>query len=236
MVELSSEFVPGRAQASNITIMLADDHPLLRQALRNVLETQTDFRIIAEASDGEEAVRLAVELVPNVVIMDIGMPRLNGLEATRQIKAKCPGIAILVLTVHDDSEHILSILEAGAAGYLTKSVFGEEVIHAVRGVVAGEAVLSASVSQQIIKYALRHVVTKRLPLDTVERITARELGILRLAAMGMSNKDIAQKLNLSERTVKGYLAEIFSKLNVGSRTEAVITALRAGALTLDDLK
>ncbi len=236
MVELSSEFVPGRAQANNVTIMLADDHPLLRQALRNVLETQTDFEIIAEASDGEEAVRLAVELIPNVVIMDIGMPKLNGLEATRQIKAKCPGIAILVLTVHDDSEHILSILEAGAAGYLTKSVFGEEVIHAVRGVVAGEAVLSASVSQQIIKYALRHVVTKRLPLDTVERITARELEILRLAAMGMSNKDIAQKLNLSERTVKGYLAEIFSKLNVGSRTEAVITALRAGALTLDDLK
>jgi len=236
MVELSSEFDLNRDQANNITIMLADDHPLLRQALRNVLETQTDFKIIAEASDGEEAVRRAVELVPNVVIMDISMPKLNGLEATRQIKAKCPGIAILVLTVHDDSEHILSILEAGAAGYLTKSVFGEEVIHAVRGVVAGEAVLSASISQQIIKYALRHVVTKRLPLDTVERITARELEILRLAAMGMSNKDIAQKLDLSERTVKGYLAEIFSKLNVSSRTEAVITALRSGALTLDDLK
>lgn len=236
MVELSSKFDLNRDQANNITIMLADDHPLLRQALRNVLETQTDFEIIAEASDGEEAVRLAVELVPSVVIMDISMPKLNGLEATQQIKAKCPSIAILVLTVHDDSEHILSILEAGAAGYLTKSVFGEEVIHAVRGVVAGEAVLSASISQQIIKYALRHVVTKRLPLDTVERITARELEILRLAAMGMSNKDIAQKLDLSERTVKGYLAEIFSKLNVGSRTEAVITALRSGALTLDDLK
>ena len=236
MVELSSEFDLNRDQANNITIMLADDHPLLRQALRNVLETQTDFKIIAEASDGEEAVRRAVELVPNVVIMDISMPKLNGLEATQQIKAKCPSIAILVLTVHDDSEHILSILEAGAAGYLTKSVFGEEVIHAVRGVVAGEAVLSASISQQIIKYALRHVVTKRLPLDTVERITARELEILRLAAMGMSNKDIAQKLDLSERTVKGYLAEIFSKLNVSSRTEAVITALRSGALTLDDLK
>lgn len=236
MVELSSEFDLNRDQANNITIMLADDHPLLRQALRNVLETQTDFEIIAEASDGEEAVRLAVELVPNVVIMDISMPKLNGLEATQQIKAKCPSIAILVLTVHDDSEHILSILEAGAAGYLTKSVFGEEVIHAVRGVVVGEAVLSASISRQVIKYALRHVVTKRLPLDTVERITARELEILRLAAMGMSNKDIAQKLDLSERTVKGYLAEIFSKLNVSSRTEAVITALRSGALTLDDLK
>ena len=234
MTELSSEFDLNRDRADNITIMLADDHPLLRQALRSVLEKQSDFEIIAEASDGEEAVRLAVELVPNVVIMDIGMPKLNGLEATRQIKAKCPSIAILVLTVHDDSEHILSILEAGAAGYLTKSVFGDEVIHAVHGVVAGETVLSASISQQIIKYALRHI-AKPLPLDRGGKITGRELEILRLAAGGMGNKDIAQKLDLSERTVKGYLAGIFSKLNVSSRTEAVISALRAGFFTLDDL-
>ena len=234
MTQLSSGFDLNRERVDNITIMLADDHPLLRQALRNVLEKQTDFEIIAEASDGEEAVRLAVELVPNVVIMDIGMPKLNGLEATRQIKAKCPSIAILVLTVHDDSEHVLSILEAGAAGYLTKSVFGEEVIHAVRGVVAGETILAASISQQIIKHALRYT-TKPLPLYAGEKITGRELGILRLAASGLSNKDIAQKLDLSERTVKGYLAGIFSKLNVGSRTEAVITALRAGFFNLDDL-
>jgi len=236
MTELSSEFDLNREQADNITIMLADDHPLLRQALRSVLEKQTDFEIIAEASDGEEAVRLAVELVPNVVIMDIGMPKLNGLEATRQIKEKCPSIAILVLTVHDDSEHILSILEAGAAGYLTKSVFGKEVIHAVHGVMAGETILSASISQQIIKHALRHM-TKPLPLplNAGEKITGRELQILRLAASGMSNKDIAQKLDLSERTVKGYLAGVFSKLNVSSRTEAVISALRAGFFTLDDL-
>ncbi len=234
MTELSSGFGLNRERTDNITIMLADDHPLLRQALRSVLEKQTDFEIIAEASDGEEAVRLAVELVPNVVIMDIGMPKLNGLEATRQIKARCPSIAILVLTVHDDSEHILSILEAGAAGYLTKSVFGEEVIHAVHGVVAGETVLSASISRQIIKHALRHI-TKPLPLGTGEKITGRELEILRLAASGIGNRDIAQRLDLSERTVKGYLAGIFSKLNVSSRTEAVICALRAGFFTLDDL-
>lgn len=235
MTEPSAGFDLNRERPDNISIMLADDHPLLRQALRSVLDKQADFKIIAEANDGEEAVRLAVELVPNVVIMDIGMPKLNGLEATRQIKAKCPSIAILVLTVYDDSEHILSILEAGAAGYLTKRVFGDEVIHAVRGVAAGETVLSASVSQQIIKYAVRHI-AKPLQVDAVEKITGRELEILRLAATGMSNKDIAQKLGLSERTVKGYLAEIFSKLNVGSRTEAVITALRSGMLTLDDLK
>lgn len=235
MTELLSELGQDRVLPDNIiTIVLADDHPLLRQALRNVLEKESDFHIIAEVSDGEEAVRLATELVPNVVIMDISMPKINGLEATRQIKAKCPGIAILVLTVHDDSEHILGILEAGAAGYLAKSVFGEQVINAVRGVVAGETVLSRSVSQQVIKHALRHI-TKPIVLGTGEKITGRELEILRLAAIGMSNKDMSQRLELSERTVKGYLAEVFSKLNVGSRTEAVITALRAGILTLDDL-
>jgi DNA-binding NarL/FixJ family response regulator len=105
--------------------MLADDHPLLRQALRDVLEKQPDFEVIAEASDGEEAVKLATEMLPDIVIMDISMPTLNGLEATKQIKASNPSIAVLVLTVHSDSEHILSILRAGAGGYLTKSVYGD---------------------------------------------------------------------------------------------------------------
>ena len=217
-----------------IKILLVDDHPLLRQALRNVLEKQDDFEIVAEAGDGEEAVRLATELVPNVVIMDISMPKVNGLEATRQIKEKCPHIAILVLTVHDDSEHVLSILDAGAAGYLTKSVFGEEVVHAVHGVAAGETVLGTAISHQVIKHALKYI-PKHVHLDSSETITLRELEILRLAAKGMSNKDIAEKLDLSLRTIKGYLVEIFSKLSVGSRTEAVITALRSGIITLDDV-
>ena len=229
-LELSSDTEhPGRTR-----ILLADDHPLLRQALRNVLEKQDDFEIVAEAGDGEEAVRLATELIPNVVIMDISMPKINGLEATRQIKEKCPHIAVLVLTVHDDSEHVLSILDAGAAGYLTKSVFGEEVVLAVRGVAAGETVLSASISQQLIRHALKHI-SKPVMLGSGEKITRRELEILRLAARGMNNKDIAQNLGISLRTVKAYLVEIFSKLNVASRTEAVITALRAGILTLDDV-
>lgn len=136
-------------KSSKTRIMLADDHPLLRQALRDVLEKQSDFEVIAEASDGEEAVELATELVPDVVIMDISMPKLNGLEATKQIKANRPAIAILVLTVHSDNEHILSILQAGAGGYLTKSVYGDEVIHAVRALVSGETVLYPTVSQKI---------------------------------------------------------------------------------------
>jgi len=235
MSELPSEIDLHKDQSNDaIRIVLADDHPLIRQALRHVLERESDFEIMAEASDGEEAVKLATELAPNVVIMDISMPKLNGLEATRQIKAQCPSIVVLVLTVHDDSEHILGILEAGAAGYLTKSIFGDEVIHAVRALLAGETVLSTSVSQQVIRYALKHV-KKPVQLDTGEKITGRELEVLRLAARGLSNKDIAIELELSLRTVKSHLAEIFGKLHVGSRTEAVIVALRAGILTLDDL-
>jgi DNA-binding NarL/FixJ family response regulator len=235
MTEMSSESDSDRSQRDKITIMLADDHPLLRQALADILNKQADFEIIAEAGDGEEAVKLATELVPDVVIMDISMPKLKGLEATRQIKAKCPNVAILVLTVHSDSEHILGILEAGAAGYLTKTVFGEEVINAVRGVASGETVLSAPILQQILKHAVQFA-PQPFELDTGDKLSSRQLGILKLAARGMSNKDIALKLDLSPRTIKSYLSEIFSKLRVGSRTEAVITGLRAGFLTLDDLE
>lgn len=216
-------------------IMLADDHPLLRQALRNVLEKQPDFEVIAEASHGEEAVKLATEMLPDIVIMDISMPILNGLEATKQIKATNPSIAVLVLTVHSDSEHILSILQAGAGGYLTKSVYGDEVIHAVRALVSGETVLSPAVSQQIFKYAFQHG-SKPKDLGMGDKLSSRELEVLHLAAKGISNKDIAQRLGLSLRTVKGYLAGLFQKLNVASRTEAVIICLRKGILTLKDLE
>jgi len=232
MTEMSSQSVP--AQQNKISILLADDHPLLRQALRNVLEKQPDFEVVGEAEDGEQTVRFADELTPDVVIMDIAMPKLNGLEATRQIREKHPDIQVLVLTVHDDSEHILGIFEAGAAGYLTKSVFGEEVVGAVRGVISGESILSASVFRQVLKHALRYP-TKPVRLKAGEKLTIRELQILKLVASGMSNRDVAQELDLSLRTVKGYLVEIFSKLGVGSRTEAVITGLQAGILTLDEI-
>lgn len=220
---------------SKTRIVLADDHPLLRQALRDVLEKQPDFEVIAEASNGEEAVKLATEMLPDAVIMDISMPVLNGLEATKQIKATNPSIAVLVLTVHSDSEHILSILRAGAGGYLTKSVYGDEVIHAVRALVSGETVLSPAVSQQIFKYAFQHS-SKPKDLGTGSTLSSRELEVLHLAAKGISNKDIAQRLDLSLRTVKGYLANLFQKLNVASRTEAVIICLKKGILTLKDLE
>lgn len=222
-------------KTDKIAIMLVDDHPLLRQALRDILEKQADFEVVAEADNGEEAVRLALEMLPNIVIMDISMPKLNGLEATRQIKAERPGINVLVLTVHDDTEHLLGILEAGAAGYLTKGVYGQEVVRAVRVVVAGDTILSPQVFERVLKHALKH---KPMPvlLGLGQKLTTRELEILKFAATGLSNRDIAQKLDLSLSTVKGYFIDIFGKLNVGSRTEAVINGLRAGFLTLDDIE
>jgi len=215
-----------------ISIMLADDHPLLRKAVKDVLEQEKDFEVIAEADDGEEAVKLAEELVPDVIIMDITMPKMNGLEATREIHSKLPQIIILVLTVHTDSEHILGILEAGAVGYLTKKVFGQDIIHAVRAVMSGESVLSQDVSQRILRHALAYM-PKPSNLDMGVKLTVRDKELLQLMALGRSNKEIASRLGLSLRTVKNYLADIFSKLGVSSRTEAVIYALRHGFISLE---
>jgi NarL family two-component system response regulator LiaR len=216
------------------SIILADDHPIVRKALRNDLEKEADFIVLAEASDGEEAVRLVSELNPDVVIMDIGMPKVNGIEATRRIKANHPDIIILVLTVYDDVEHILGILEAGADGYLTKNILVEDIIKSIRSVVAGETVLSPQVFQQVLKYALRHS-TKPLRLDTGVKLTSRELEVLKLIAKGISNKEIATELNISSRTVKSHMVDIFRKLNVSSRTEAVISSLRIGFINIDDI-
>jgi DNA-binding NarL/FixJ family response regulator len=225
----------GQSESGKTTVLLADDHPLLRQALRDLLRKEDDFEIVAEAGDGEEAIRLATQLRPDVIIMDISMPKLDGLEATRQIKAACPEIAVLALTVHSDDESIIEILQAGAAGYVVKSVFGDELVQAIRAVVTGDMVLSPSIGQRLLKYAARYP-TKPVLLKAGEKLSTRELEILKLTARGMMNKDIALSLGLDLRTVKGHLSNIFSKLGVGSRTEAVITGLRARFLSLDDLQ
>ena len=220
------------SEPRTISIMLADDVPLMRQALKDLLEKQPDFRIVGEAADGKEAVELAKKLKPQVIIMDIGMPKLSGLEATKQIKAVMPEIAILVLTVHTDSGHILGLLEAGAAGYLAKSIFGEELLHAVRSVVTGDAILSYPILQQLLQHAVKFP-KQPVAIDAKEKLSVRELEILRMAATGTANKDIARALDLSVNTVKGYFVTIFSKLRVSSRTEAILTGLRNGFISLD---
>lgn len=219
---------------SDITIMIVDDHPLVRQALKNLIGTQPDMKVIAEAGNGIEAVKLAKLLTPRVIIMDIGMPVMNGLEATRQIKAQNPGIAILVLTVKIDKEHVIGILEAGAAGYLTKVSAGNDVIHAIRAILGGEAVLSPSILHEILKYVNKEPVKENISI-LYSHLNARELLLLKLAAKGMSNKIIASELHISESTVKFNLVELFTKLNASSRTEAVVIGLREGLISFTDL-
>jgi NarL family two-component system response regulator LiaR len=215
-------------------IILVDDHPLICQALRDILEKENDLKVIGEASNGQEAIEMALEFRPDVVIMDINMPVLSGIEATRRIKKECPCIAILILTFHTDIETIFSILQAGASGYLTKSVFGSEVVHTIRALMDGDMVLAPTVSREVLKYALQHV-TKPVKIAANDKITPKELEVLSLAAKGMSNRDIGVRLGISEGTVKSYFADLFLKLNVRSRTEAIFVSLKSGILTLADL-
>jgi len=216
-----------------IRILLADDHALVRDGTRELLEREEDLQVVAEAGDGEEAVRLATSQCPDVAIIDIAMPRLNGIEATRQIKALCPATAVLILTAYDDDQYVFALLEAGAAGYLLKNVRRRDLIEAVRAVNAGESVLHPVIARKVLD-RLAHPSGKPVEKSALDRLTERELEVLKLAAKGMSNKDIARHLNLSVRTVQAHLSAVFGKMQVGSRTEAVVQALQQGWFTLED--
>jgi len=219
---------------SDIKVLLAEDHVITRQGMRRLLEDEGDFAVIGEAGDGEEAVQMATEMQPDVIIMDIAMPKLNGIEATRQIKLLRPTIAVLALSAYDDDEYVFGLLEAGAAGYLLKTASGDELIHAIRAVCAGEPVLDPVVTRKLInRFRFPGKVSGRGRPS--EHLSDREMDIIKLAAKGMSNKEIGDELHLSKRTVEGHLRSIFNKLGVGSRTEAVLHALREGWFTLDDL-
>ena len=213
-----------------ITILIADDHVLVREGTRRLLEAEPDLRVVAEAGDGAAAVAEAVRLKPDVVIMDIAMPVMNGIEATRQIKARMPQLAVLALTAHDDMQYVMKLLDAGAAGFLLKDVRGRELVEAVRAVHRGDTTLHPAIEARAQRLAAerRAVTEERAPLSD------REMEVLQEAARGLPNKDIARRLSLSVRTVHTHLGNIFSKLGVGSRTEAVLLALRNGWIDLED--
>lgn len=219
---------------STISIILAEDHLITRQGTRRLLEDEKDLKVIGEAGDGEEAVQLVTEMQPDVVIMDIAMPRLNGIEATRQIKLIRPATAVLILSAYDDDQYVFGLLEAGAAGYLLKHSSGEELARAIRAVHKGEPVLDPIITRKVINH-FRRSGKVREPERSSESLSQREKDVLRLAATGMSNKDIASELHLSKRTIEGHLRTIFNKLGVGSRTEAVLYSLRKGWFDLEDL-
>lgn len=216
----------------NIKIVLADDHPLMRQALRMWIEKQRDLEIIAEANDGKEAVEIAGKLKPDVIIMDISMPKLNGLEATKRIKLSSPSTEILVLTVHTDDEHIASMIKAGAGGYIIKTASGEEIIHAIRALAYGECLLPSNISRDIMSDILSNSIPVPINLNKLDK---REITILRLVAKGFSNKQIALELGLSLRNVKAILTNVFLKLEVSSRTQAIAYGLKTNIIELKDL-
>jgi DNA-binding NarL/FixJ family response regulator len=214
-----------------IRVLLADDHALVREGTRRLLETENDVEVVAEAASGEEAVEATKKFHPDIAIMDIAMPGIGGIEATRAIKVSCPETAVLVLSAYDDEPYLMKLLEVGAAGFLLKNVHGQELVNAIRAVSRGEPVLQPSIAEKIMMRMSNQPEKQQF---TPDLLSEREYEVLRLAAKGLPNKEIARRLGLSIRTVHSHLANIFTKMQVGSRTEAVLQALRQGIISLQD--
>jgi len=214
-------------------ILIADDHAVVREGTRQILEQEPDLEVVAEAVDGEEAIKLAGRFRPDLAIIDIAMPKVDGIEATKQIKALYPAISVLILTAYDDDQFVFGLLEAGAAGYLLKSVRGKELVDAVRQVYAGESVLHPTIARKVLNRFLAPPDKSDIHKEKV--LSERETEVLRLATQGLNNQEIADKLFLSLRTVQAHLGHIFNKLRVSSRTEAVVKALKEGWISLEDI-
>jgi len=206
-----------------IKILMADDHPVVRAGIRGMLETQPDFEVIAEAENGQEALDQVVKLKPDVVLMDLRMPEMDGVEAIGKIKESHPEIHIMVLTTYDTDADIVRAVEAGATGYLLKDAPREELFRAVRGTAKGETVLASVVAARLMGKVRDH---------GEQALSAREIDVLMLVARGASNQDVAGKLHVSTATVKSHLIQIYQKLGVSDRTAAVTTAIEHGIIRL----
>lgn len=215
-----------------IRLLLVDDQRLLRDGLRTILELEGDLQVVGEAEDGQSGLKAFEELTPDVVLMDIRMPGMDGVEATRRMIGRWPEARVIILTTFDDDEYIFEGLRAGALGYLLKDVSGSELAEAIRKVAAGGALIEPSVARKVIaEFARLEPATRSVNVGLPEPLSEREIEILKLLAQGLSNKEIAKQLFLAEGTVKNYVSNVLSKLGVNDRTQA---ALRARELELLD--
>ncbi|MEA2121362.1 MAG: Transcriptional regulatory protein LiaR [Dehalococcoides mccartyi] len=202
--------------------------------MSRLLSQEKDIEVIGEAGDGQEAVDMVAQLKPDVVLMDIVMPRLTGVEATKLIKKNNPSTCILILTAYSDIRYILGLLEAGASGYLLKSAKSDEIVGAIRAIKAGESVLDSIATRKLLERVVN--VSKETDEDKVRgQLSPREIEILQLASKGLSNREIADKLELSMRTVKAHLSNIFNKMRCSCRTEAIVKGFREGYVMLEDV-
>ncbi len=213
-----------------IRIVLAEDHSLMREGTRRILEQYPDLKVVGEAGDGEQALELVERLRPDVAILDIRMPKLNGIEVVRRMKKCCANTKALMLTAYDDDDYILALMEAGASGYLLKTAQTRELIESVRSVHLGESVLHPAIAAKVARlWAHGRISAEHGP---IEQLSPRELEVLELATKGLRNKAIADRLSISVRTVEGHFNSIFIKLSVSSRIEAVLYAVSRQLVTL----
>lgn len=211
-----------------IRVLLADDHLIVRAGIRQIIEQDDAIKIVAEADDGEAALPLIEEFSPDVIVLDIQMPKLSGIEVTRWARRKLSGIGILILSAFDDDPYVLAVLQAGANGYVLKTASPAEIISAIHDVAEGKSVIDATIAKKLLSQ-----ISKEKDSLTEERLTDRELEVLALVAKGFTNKAIGLQLHISDRTVQGHLAHIFAKLQANSRTEAVMRAVSLGWLSAD---
>ena len=217
----------------NIKVLLTEDHTIVRKGLRSLLDEEIGIKVVGEAEDGREAMRRAEALQPDVVLMDIAMPGLNGLEATRQLKKRFPEMKIIILTVHANEEYVLETLRAGASGYLVKKAAPDELISAIRAVYKGDSFLSPSISRTVIDEYIRKVEKPSKRDETYEKLTNREKEVLQLIAEGYKTTEIADKLYISQKTVETHRANIMKKLEIRSTAKLTRYAMRKGIVSPD---
>jgi DNA-binding NarL/FixJ family response regulator len=223
-----------------ISVMLVDDHPLFRQGLRRVIEAEDDMEVIIEVGDGEEALRLAKKMVPDVIMMDVNIPTMNGLQVTRSLKGSLPNIGVIMLTAYHDDEQIFHAIKAGAGAYYPKDVTPRKLIEAIRQVSQGNYVIDDNVlaKSQVASWLLKQFEQISSfggsPDEMFVPLSPREMEILQLIARGYSNKEVAHELGISRQTVKNHMTSILRKLSVNDRTQAALYALRRGWIRLQD--